>query len=387
MMIDHWLYVRGVLYGGFVTLGIIVGISYILQGKRKDDEDGRTLLFGIGGSIIGTVISRLFFILRYEQFVLDLPGGYQASRTIMHTWSSIALFILLYAYERVYKRTRYLLSAIPVVFITLYYILPNDIGTILMNTIGVTLIFILEFMVVVTLTRSSRRELKTLGSLVFFGIYLAQQGVLLDGGEVLAIPFVDWVIGPLITSIGLIILYIPMKLDYDKLKQPVKFWTTFGIGTLSIHSVVIFAGLYLQDMNPAVLVMLIILLIALIFIFIQAIKDARVKGPGTAASGGATNFLGMFERPKKVTEEEVSVSKEKKVCLVCKGSGLRFTYICPECNSIYCQRCATTLAGMENACWACNAPFDEAKPVRLEKEGEDIVGIHEKAPADAKKEG
>ena len=83
----------------------------------------------------------------------------------------------------------------------------------------------------------------------------------------------------------------------------------------------------------------------------------------------------MFAKPQKVTEEEVSISKEKKICLVCKGKLARYNiFLCPECNTFYCSKCAHALSDLENACWVCEVPFDESKPVRLpeKKEEEDF---------------
>ena len=87
------------------------------------------------------------------------------------------------------------------------------------------------------------------------------------------------------------------------------------------------------------------------------------------------DVLNIFAKPKKVTEDEVYVSKEKKICLVCKGRVARYDiYICPECDSLYHQKCAKTLESQENACWACDAPFDESKPVRFyEKDEKQLV--------------
>ncbi|MFX1328844.1 MAG: tetratricopeptide repeat protein [Promethearchaeota archaeon] len=67
---------------------------------------------------------------------------------------------------------------------------------------------------------------------------------------------------------------------------------------------------------------------------------------------------------RQTVEEKVTVHKEKKSCLVCKGEVERFNiYICPKCNSIYCNNCARTLSNLENACWVCNAPIDALKPI------------------------
>ena len=94
------------------------------------------------------------------------------------------------------------------------------------------------------------------------------------------------------------------------------------------------------------------------------------------------DILRVFTRPKKVTEEEVFISKEKKICLVCKNEISRNNYICPDCKTFYCSKCSEALSNLENACWVCNTPFDESKPVKLqEKKEEEIIledDIHKK---------
>jgi hypothetical protein len=69
----------------------------------------------------------------------------------------------------------------------------------------------------------------------------------------------------------------------------------------------------------------------------------------------------------QITEEKVSISKEKKICLVCKGDVLRFSYIC-ECGAIYCENCARAVSNLENVCWACETPIDYSKPVKAIEE-------------------
>ncbi|MHA2397291.1 MAG: hypothetical protein ACXADU_00180 [Promethearchaeota archaeon] len=72
----------------------------------------------------------------------------------------------------------------------------------------------------------------------------------------------------------------------------------------------------------------------------------------------------LYERPDYITEEEVSFHREKKICLVCKGSVSRINYICPKCSALYCDKCSDQLSELENMCWVCDEPFDDTKPVR-----------------------
>jgi len=74
----------------------------------------------------------------------------------------------------------------------------------------------------------------------------------------------------------------------------------------------------------------------------------------------------------QVTEERISISKETKICLVCRGEVLRFTYIC-ECGAIYCENCARAVTDLENICWVCDVPIDYSKPTKqIEEEREEL---------------
>lgn len=64
-----------------------------------------------------------------------------------------------------------------------------------------------------------------------------------------------------------------------------------------------------------------------------------------------------------VRDEKVVISKETKICLVCRGKVLKFSYIC-ECGAIYCDNCARALTNLENVCWVCEIPIDPLKPVK-----------------------
>lgn len=79
-------------------------------------------------------------------------------------------------------------------------------------------------------------------------------------------------------------------------------------------------------------------------------------------------------KPSDISEEEILYSREQQICIVCKGEELGFTYICPECKTLYCENCARSISNLENACWVCNAPIDKSKPVKIEeREKEDII--------------
>ena len=94
--------------------------------------------------------------------------------------------------------------------------------------------------------------------------------------------------------------------------------------------------------------------------------DAQVNQKPEEEKPEFEKFMKLLKtKPKTITEEEVVFHREKKICLVCKGKVGGFnTFICTNCNALYCQNCATHLSNLENQCWVCKAPFDESKPIK-----------------------
>lgn len=95
-----------------------------------------------------------------------------------------------------------------------------------------------------------------------------------------------------------------------------------------------------------------------------------------------SSLFRLTTRPTQITEEEVTFHREKKICLVCKGKVGGFnTYICTNCNVLYCETCARTLANLENMCWVCDSVIDPSKPVKLyEKEKGEEIKVSKEVP-------
>ncbi len=93
-------------------------------------------------------------------------------------------------------------------------------------------------------------------------------------------------------------------------------------------------------------------------------KDVKVK----------ESLFRITRRPSQITEEEVTMYRDQAVCLVCKNQIVKFSFIC-YCKALYCEKCARALIDAENACWVCNTPFDESKPVKSFKASEEEIKI------------
>ncbi|TXT63590.1 MAG: conserved membrane protein of unknown function [Promethearchaeota archaeon] len=104
-----------------------------------------------------------------------------------------------------------------------------------------------------------------------------------------------------------------------------------------------------------------ILTIALLFIFIlTTIIVFKVKETLPIKSE-------LYIKPESVNEDDLTLFKERRICLVCKGNATGFNaYVCPECGALYCLKCAKVLSNIENMCWVCNFIIDDNKPIVLE---------------------
>ena len=57
----------------------------------------------------------------------------------------------------------------------------------------------------------------------------------------------------------------------------------------------------------------------------------------------------------KNTEAEVGVEAQKFTCVVHKGAIEGNLYLCPNCHTLYCVRCATALKEKGEKCWTCSS--------------------------------
>jgi hypothetical protein len=77
--------------------------------------------------------------------------------------------------------------------------------------------------------------------------------------------------------------------------------------------------------------------------------------------------LGLdITKPEALTQEDIKFYKEQTMCLVCKSDLKGFTanFICPNCKTLYCEKCANALSRLENECWSCDQPIDISRPTK-----------------------
>jgi len=172
----------------------------------------------------------------------------------------------------------------------------------------------------------------------------------------------------LFLGIGFIFLYVgftQLRVELPE-RETLRDEMALSVGILGIGSAVgVILGEVLQFLiitNPAYLT------IVLLFIFICAtivVFQVRETLPSRSEK---------FVKPDSIDDEDLTLYKERKICLVCKGDATGFdVYICTDCGVLYCLKCAKALSTLENMCWGCDAPIDKSKPIQPLKGAEEEI--------------
>jgi len=60
------------------------------------------------------------------------------------------------------------------------------------------------------------------------------------------------------------------------------------------------------------------------------------------------------QRELEKIESEINIEKQKFTCIVHRGTIRGAIYLCPTCETLYCNRCAQALKDKNEKCWSCN---------------------------------
>ncbi|MFX0099264.1 MAG: hypothetical protein ACFFCS_06745 [Candidatus Hodarchaeota archaeon] len=392
-------------WGVAITIICFIGIAFIRRGYRMPDSSERNILLGFGGLTLGIAISRLFIFIRkasvfeavYRNFAIYYNTSNYSRPFEWELWIIamvsvlIGFTIFISAFEKILARSKYMLSVLNVAGIIAIFLVPETLAESMMTIMSIFNI-ILYLIILFYLAQKSRRDFKPVIAIILIGSIIFLAGNALDTTVLVNIMSVPNVVIALITTIGVVVAYSPLLIDPRHFSRALKYWyiasiilvITVPIAVIIISNVELIEG----DLHPAISMVafysIVIIMVYSIYRMVKVIKEDKVP----SKKDQIQDFLKAFVRPKHMSDEEISVSKEKHICLVCKGSISGANYMCPSCGTHYCKRCSDVLAEMENACWSCEAPFDETKSVmQVEKEkGVKDEMDHEKIPAKGKKE-
>jgi len=134
------------------------------------------------------------------------------------------------------------------------------------------------------------------------------------------------------------------------------------------------------DTTPFIIIIILITSLAGVALVIGLVNFRKSKKK-ILIQEAEINELGKLK--DKITEEDIILSKERRICLVHKGPSEGIIYVCPECSAVYCFKCYEAIKDLENECWSCGNPMDSSKPVKKQFEGKEvgiIPEIEDKSP-------
>ncbi|MFX0098992.1 MAG: hypothetical protein ACFFCS_05380 [Candidatus Hodarchaeota archaeon] len=367
------------LWGMVIATLAFCGGQYLNMGHKKGDSKEKYLLYGFGCFFFGLALMRIFFHLagyqlEGEYINHNFYGSYENTNDIYKLFirggyfSGILGFtLLIFSAEKRMKNTRYLLSILNVGFLTSILFLLYDIAK-LICYIAVMFDILVLLIILFAFTRKSRLEFQAVSLSIIVGSLLMIAGHILDTSVIKETTPVPLIISPLFYIFGSIITIMPTFITPDLFTRTTLYWLVFGISLISLFLI---SSLFIMSTGISTIftqILLVGLITVTVVIIYSIVRMMRKMGEGSITKGEDQDegFFKIFTKPQRITEEEVTYHREKKICLICKGKTQRKVYICPDCNAIYCENCSNALIKMENACWACYAPIDPSLPVNIE---------------------
>jgi len=375
---------------------ILCGIHYIYRGRKKEEMNDKRIMYGFGGFWLGLGITRILFYFSdffiqgnytghiytgvYSDkispyYEIAVQGGYIC-------WI-IGMLLFFYEFERVISKTKYIFTLFNLCSVFLAFILPFDLSRAFIYLLAVMNIFII-LLILIWFSKRSSREFQAVSSLMLVGLFLFFIGWAADASVIKESNIIHPNIPPILIIVGALVAISPTIINPEAFSKSITNWTIFLVFNFILIVFVLMAAVGLNLLATyklpfgftilgwVICGLFIISIVYLIFRIIKLIKPPKVLGQYTIDEKEKLEFLKGFTKRKKITEEEVALYKEKKICLVCKGKIGGFNvFLCPKCDVLYCGKCAQVLSTLENICWICNTPLDETKPVRkIEKEEE-----------------
>ena len=373
-----WDPIERLLVGILIVFFFICGLLYTYRGRQKENIKEKLPLIGFSCFYICFGIGRIFLYLSDLQIngifqngtfigdVNDYGPIYEILFRCFLVSSGMGFVLLYFMVEKSVFPTKYLITTITVVITISQIVLPFEFALVI-EALSWNFKIIITVFILYKFTRWAQLEFKAIGLFLLISITLLVNGVILNytpNKELISIPlFID----PLFVIIGVFVAMIPLLINPSRLPQNRIYWVGFSIfnitsfiGFIFMAFPILFTELFI--FNIANELFILFLLIYMNYRLLKDVKSLSVTLKTLEFRKEKPDVFKALTKPQKLTEEEVSISKEKKICLVCKGKVGGFNFICYECGSFYCEICVKVMINLENACWFCNTPIDPSKP-------------------------
>jgi hypothetical protein len=374
------------MYGICIAVFFMTGILFLTKGKQQQESEGNKLMYAFAFFFIFFAIRSIFIFLSEFQYRGYIQEGvfygeydhyypiYEIYVSLAHAFITLSFLSLLLGFEIYLKKTKYALTIMLALILVFLIVLPFEAEVLVISFVpGVVTIFFTIF--VFYFIKNSPPELKSIACFLYSSFILIVLGILFTYPLTKSSISFPIYLGPVVFIISCLIIMVPLIINPDKLTKSMNYYITSIVVSVFVVCFSLPIILFMElPLFIKIFDVIIVILVGLFILHSYPIMKSQVK-----SSVEDEQILSVFIRPRKVTEEEVSVSKDKKICLVCKGKVGRVMYMCPECNALYCIKCFTALSNLENACWVCNTPLDESMPSKpFEKEKKEKIEVEEK---------
>ncbi len=379
------------LWGIAFTLFLIVGLLYWKKAREREDINDRRFLYAFTGLNFGIA----FFILFHYIKELIVPGDFE-SNVYMGTYSVydlafdilfkltwlsfyIGILGLILVFEVNYKQTKFIFTISGIIIMIIFIFTPYHlIISLYVDFIIYSYFAILCVGIMIIFMLWSDWDFKVLASYILLGLNFIGHGAINTNPEVKELNALPIFMPPLFLCIGAVLMSVPLLITPKDFEKTMTNWLIVNLGIIISHLLLIYfyivAGYTFKYIIGNISFSCIYLYLE--YVNFKSVRTYRSQGKTGGGVDTSPNVLAMFAKPQKLTEEEVSVSKEKKICLICKGKVGGLLFMCNGCGAFYCHKCYSALTNLENACWACDSALDESKPVKLlerEEEKEEVM--------------
>jgi hypothetical protein len=376
-----WDPVERFFYGIAVSLLIIGGIIYFIKARQRDNKNERILLYGFSCWMFGcfllmgfSFLADFYFRGNYINYafygdVVDRPYIYNLLNLICLIGYMAGLMFFLFSFEIVAKKSKYLMTITELVFIVAMIIMFSVDIVLYVNSVwiftAINAIFIL--VVFFWIARNSDLEFQTIIEIMIIGLSMFSLGAVLNTREVKSFHVFPLFIPPLILMFGIIIMISPIYINPMLFKESLKYSKNIYRGLIAIlifytiTSTITVIFLLITPQIPIMMPLSLLFQNCVVILFLLNFRKQRTKSKIGIIK--VESYLEVFAKPQKVTEKEVWVSQERKICLVCKGKVGGIIFMCSNCGSYYCLKCTDAITNLEKVCWACNEAIDPSKPV------------------------
>lgn len=384
-----WNPIERGLWAIFTFMAFLMTLIYLQKGREYKNTEDKEIFLGFAIIFLAFGLNRMFFFLSDLQVIGIFRNGLfygdfeQVNQLFFlldrlgYITLVVGMIFLVFIVKNVFKRSRYPIMLLNSVIVILIIFLPYELA----RTFTILAVFISNggiFYLFVYLMIRSKMEFRAISSIMLGGYILIGCGTVLYMTDVKTLNLIPLELAPILAILGQIIMLSPFLLNPLYFRNAQLYWTLIGSSvTILCFSIWIF---FIIKQIPWVLNLA--FLVFTMFTGITFYKSMTIikssKSITDGEEGENTNILSMFTRAKDITEEEITISKEKRICLVCKNKLKGNIFMCGNCGAYYCSKCAIVLEKEENACWVCEAAFDSSKPRKKESLEDQQISVDEK---------